>query len=52
MSRLFASEPVGQWHRLVRLLPSLSEMYILFEQILLSEPMVVLAKNPQLCSEL
>ncbi|KAI9816517.1 MAG: hypothetical protein M1827_001649 [Pycnora praestabilis] len=46
-----AFQPSGSWDALIHLLPSLSELYLLFEQVLLCEPIVVLAKNPQLCSE-
>lgn len=48
---IHTSEPVGSWARLAQLLSSLSELYIIFERALLAEPIVVLADDPQTCSE-
>ncbi|KZF21902.1 hypothetical protein L228DRAFT_269350 [Xylona heveae TC161] len=45
------SGPVGNWYKLVHYLPSLAEIYIIFEQAILAEPVAVLSKNPQICSE-
>jgi len=48
---IYAYEPVGNWAKLISFMPSLSELYIVFEKLLLCESMVVLAKSPQLCFE-
>lgn len=48
---IYTSEPVGSWSRLARLMTSVAELYIIFEQVLLCEPLVVLADEPSICSE-
>ncbi|CUS10385.1 unnamed protein product [Tuber aestivum] len=48
---IHTSEPIGSWTRLANLLNSISELYIIFERVLLSDPMVVLADDPTTCSE-
>jgi hypothetical protein len=48
---IHTSEPIGSWTRLANLLNSVSELYIIFERVLLSDPMVVLADDPTTCSE-
>ncbi|KAH8151614.1 uncharacterized protein LAJ45_04236 [Morchella importuna] len=48
---IHTSEPLGSWARLAQLLTSISELYIIFERVLLSEPLVVLADDPRTCSE-
>lgn len=47
----FAYEPVGIWTLLLQFLPSLTELYVLYEKLLLCESVVILAKSPQLVSE-
>ncbi|KAI5806242.1 hypothetical protein EDC01DRAFT_639227 [Geopyxis carbonaria] len=49
--QIHTSEPIGSWSRLAHLLPSLPELYIIFERALLSEPLVVLADDPRTSSE-
>ncbi|RPA98879.1 hypothetical protein L873DRAFT_1828314 [Choiromyces venosus 120613-1] len=48
---IHTSEPIGSWTRLANLLNSVSELYIIFERVLLSDPMVILADDPTTCSE-
>ncbi|KAL7276949.1 hypothetical protein RUND412_000043 [Rhizina undulata] len=48
---IHTSEPVGSWARLAHLLTSVSELYIIFERVLLAEPLVALADDPSTCSE-
>ncbi|KAF8536034.1 hypothetical protein BDD12DRAFT_918484 [Trichophaea hybrida] len=48
---IHTSEPTGSWSRLAHLLTSLSELYIIFERALLSEPLVILADDPACASE-
>ncbi|KAF2477994.1 DUF1630-domain-containing protein [Lindgomyces ingoldianus] len=50
-SSIYAYEPLGSWDNIMPFMPSLSDLYILYEKLLLSESIVVLAKSPQLCSE-
>ncbi|KAF1984427.1 DUF1630-domain-containing protein [Aulographum hederae CBS 113979] len=48
---LYAYQPVGIWSKLIPCMPSLSELYVLFEKLLICESVIVLARSPQLCSE-
>lgn len=48
---IYTSEPVGSWARLARLMSSVTELYVIYEQILLCEPVIVLADEPSICSE-
>ena len=48
---IFATEPVGSWTRMLALLPTIPDLYILFERVLLAEPVVILATDPKTCSE-
>jgi hypothetical protein len=43
---------VGSWDKLLLYMSSTSELYTAFEKLILCEPVIVLAKSPQLCSEL
>jgi hypothetical protein len=49
---VFAYEPVGNWHSILPFFSSLSDLYQAFEKLFLCESIIVLAKNPQQCSEL
>jgi hypothetical protein len=42
-----AYEPTEQWHNILHLLPSLSTFYVLYEQLLLGKPIIVLGQTPQ-----
>jgi hypothetical protein len=46
-----AYQPVASWEKFVRHFPSLWDLYKVFEKMLLSESVIVVAKNPQICSE-
>lgn len=48
---IHAAAPMGSWARLAQMLTSLSELYIIFERALLSEPLVILADDPRTASE-
>lgn len=48
---LYAYQPTGSWSKLLALLPTIVELYVIYEKLILCEPVVILAKNPQLCSE-
>ncbi|KAI5813816.1 hypothetical protein BZA77DRAFT_334723 [Pyronema omphalodes] len=50
-TEIHTSEPTGSWARLAHLLTSLSELYVIFERALLSEPLVILADDPACASE-
>ncbi|KAK7533275.1 uncharacterized protein J3D65DRAFT_558287 [Phyllosticta citribraziliensis] len=47
---IYAYQPVTSWANLVSFFPSLSELYTVFERMLLCENIIVIAKSPQLCS--
>ncbi|KAF2835172.1 hypothetical protein M501DRAFT_942545 [Patellaria atrata CBS 101060] len=46
-----AYQPVSSWNTLARSLPYLSELYVIFEKVILCENVLVLAKSPQVCSD-
>ncbi|KAI9702636.1 MAG: hypothetical protein M1820_006142 [Bogoriella megaspora] len=48
---IYAYQPTASWDKIIRYFPSLWDIYKAFEKIMLSESVVVLAKNPQVCSE-
>ncbi|KAF2102087.1 DUF1630-domain-containing protein [Rhizodiscina lignyota] len=48
---LYAYQPIGSWNRLLCLLPSIVDLYVIYEKLLLCESVIVIAKNPQICSE-
>ncbi|RDI81841.1 hypothetical protein Vi05172_g8290 [Venturia inaequalis] len=48
----YAYEPLGSWDCLLPHLASLTELYVVFEKLFLCESVIVLAKSPQLCSQL
>lgn len=50
-SEIYAYQPTGSWNKLLGLLPSIVDLYVIYEKLLLCESVIVLAKNPQLCSE-
>jgi hypothetical protein len=50
-SSIFAYEPLGLWDTIMRFMPCISDLYILFEKLVLCESIVVVAKSPQLASE-
>ncbi|KAJ6264648.1 hypothetical protein Dda_0797 [Drechslerella dactyloides] len=48
---IFAMDPVGSWKQVVDCLPNIADLYIIFERVLLCEPLVALALDPRVCSE-
>lgn len=48
---IYAYQPSGSWNKLLSLLPSIVILYVVYERLLLGESVVILARNPQLCSE-
>ncbi|KAI9653234.1 MAG: hypothetical protein M1821_007665 [Bathelium mastoideum] len=50
-SPIYAYQPVTSWDKIIHYMPSLWDLYKVFERMLLSESVVVLARNPQACSE-
>ncbi|KAF2746887.1 hypothetical protein M011DRAFT_494713 [Sporormia fimetaria CBS 119925] len=48
---IYAYEPVGCWDSLMPFFPSITDLYILYEKLLLCESVIVIAKSPQQCSE-
>lgn len=48
---IYAYQPSGSWNKLLCLLPRIVDLYVIYEHLLLGESVVILAKNPQLCSE-
>ncbi|TLD18334.1 hypothetical protein E2P81_ATG12129 [Venturia nashicola] len=51
-SPIIAYEPLGSWDFLLPHLSTLTELYVVFEKLFLCESVIVLAKSPQLCSQL
>lgn len=51
-SAIHAYEPLGSWDALLPHLSALTELYIVFEKLFLCGSVIVLAKSPQLCSQL
>lgn len=45
-----ASEPAATWDHLIPLVPDLTDLYILYEYVLLAKPIVVYANTPHQCS--
>ncbi|KAF2661820.1 hypothetical protein K491DRAFT_710645 [Lophiostoma macrostomum CBS 122681] len=50
-SSIYAYEPLGSWDNIMRFMPCITDLYILYEKLLLCESVIVIAKSPQLCSE-
>ncbi|KAK6509320.1 hypothetical protein TWF481_004076 [Arthrobotrys musiformis] len=48
---IFALDPVGSWKQVVECLPNSVDLYIIYERMLLCEPMVALSLDPRFCSE-
>ncbi|KAF1816159.1 hypothetical protein P152DRAFT_112460 [Eremomyces bilateralis CBS 781.70] len=49
---IHAYEPVGDWEKLLPHFPSISELFVLFERLILCESIIVFSRSPQLCSEM
>ncbi|KAF2639961.1 hypothetical protein P280DRAFT_469703 [Massarina eburnea CBS 473.64] len=50
-SYIYAYEPLGSWDTIMYFMPCISDLYVLFEKLVLCESIVVVAKSPQLASE-
>ncbi|EPS44640.1 hypothetical protein H072_1376 [Dactylellina haptotyla CBS 200.50] len=48
---IFALDPVGSWKQVVEYLPNVGDLYIIYERVLLCEPLVALSLDPRVCSE-
>jgi hypothetical protein len=47
----YAYQPHGSWGSFLRLMPSLIDLYAVYENALLCESIIVVADSPQICSE-
>jgi hypothetical protein len=48
---IYAYEPIGSWDTIMPFMPCITDLYILYEKLLLCESVIVIAKSPQLASE-
>jgi hypothetical protein len=51
LSSMYAYEPLGSWDRIMHFMPCISDLYVLFEKLVLCESIIVVAQSPQLASE-
>lgn len=50
-SSIYAYEPIGSWDIIMHYMPCITDLYVLYERLLLCESTIVIAKSPQLASE-
>lgn len=50
-SSIYAYEPIGSWDHIMHFMPCITDLYVLFEKLVLCESVIVIAKSPQLASE-
>lgn len=50
-SSIYAYEPVGSWDTIMNFMPCITDLYVLYEKLILCETVIVVAKSPQLASE-
>lgn len=50
-NQIHAYEPLGSWDKIMHFMPCISDLYILFEKLVLCESIVVIAESPQLATE-
>lgn len=50
-SSIYAYEPLGSWDTLMHFMPCITDLYVLYEKLILCESVIVVAKSPQLASE-
>ncbi|CBX94258.1 hypothetical protein LEMA_P122370.1 [Plenodomus lingam JN3] len=50
-SSVYAYEPIGSWDNIMHYMPCITDLYVLFEKLILCESIIVVAKSPQLASE-
>jgi hypothetical protein len=48
---IYAYEPVGSWDTIMHFMPCITDLYVLYEKLILCESVIVVAKSPQLASE-
>ncbi|KAL5118429.1 hypothetical protein ACEQ8H_003605 [Pleosporales sp. CAS-2024a] len=48
---IYAYEPIGSWDNIMRFMPCITDLYVLYEKLVLCESIIVIAKSPQLASE-
>ena len=48
---IYAYEPVGSWDTIMHFMPCITDLYVLYEKLVLCESVIVVAKSPQLASE-
>ncbi|EWC45550.1 hypothetical protein DRE_05408 [Drechslerella stenobrocha 248] len=48
---VFAQDPVGSWKQVINCIPNVVDLYIIYERVLLCEPIVALSLDPRICSE-
>lgn len=51
LSSIYAYEPLGSFDIIMQFMPSISDLYVLYEKLVLCESIIVVAKSPQLASE-
>ncbi|KAF2115235.1 hypothetical protein BDV96DRAFT_492858 [Lophiotrema nucula] len=50
-SSIYAYQPMGSWDTLMQFMPCITDLYVLYERLLLCESVIVIAKSPQLATE-
>jgi hypothetical protein len=48
---IYAYEPIGSWDNIMHFMPCITDLYVLYEKLILCESIIVIAKSPQLASE-
>ncbi|CAN9398494.1 unnamed protein product [Alternaria alternata] len=48
---IYAYEPIGSWDNIMHYMPCITDLYVLYEKLILCESVIVIAKSPQLASE-
>jgi hypothetical protein len=48
---IYAYEPIGSWDNIMHFMPCITDLYVLYEKLVLCESIIVVAKSPQLASE-
>lgn len=48
---IYAYEPIGSWDNIMHFMPCITDLYVLYEKLILCESVIVVAKSPQLASE-
>jgi hypothetical protein len=49
-SSIYAYEPLGSWNTIMPFFPCITDLYVVYEKLLLCESVIVIASNPKLCS--